>query len=126
MNTPVLRIQLRRSEDVVLARRRTRQIADHLGLDAQEQVRLATALSEVARNAVQYAGGGWVQFELRTGQDSMLVVRVEDHGPGIPHLEEVLAGRYRSSSGLGVGLIGARRLADRFTIVAPPGHGTAV
>jgi signal transduction histidine kinase len=51
---------------------------------------------------------------------------VEDHGPGIPHLEDVLAGRYRSSSGLGVGLLGARRLADRFQIVAPQGQGTSV
>ena len=126
MTTPLLRIQLRRGEDVVLARRRTRQLAEQLGLDPQEQVRLATAVSEVARNAVQYGGGGWVQFELHTGGPSHLVVRVEDQGPGIPHLEAVLGGTYRSPSGLGVGLLGARRLADRFRIESTPGRGTSV
>ena len=126
MNTPLFRIQLRRGEDVVLARRRTRQIAEHLGLDAQEQVRLATAVSEVARNAVQYAGGGWVQFELDSARESLLVVRVTDEGPGIPHLDHVLGGTYRSSTGLGVGLAGARRLVDRFGIEAPTGGGTSV
>lgn len=126
MNTPLLRIQLRRGEDVVIARRRTRQLAEHLGFDAQEQVRLATAVSEVARNAVQYAGGGWAHFELETGSESLLVVRVEDEGPGIPHLDAVLAGTYRSSSGLGLGVLGARRLTDRFSIDARPAHGTVV
>jgi signal transduction histidine kinase len=124
--TPLLRIQLRRGEDVVLARRRTRQLAEHLGLDAQEQVRLATAVSEVARNAVEYARGGWAQFELDTGGETQLVVRVEDQGPGIPHLDSVLAGTYRSSNGLGVGLLGARRLVDRFRIETTPGQGTMV
>ena len=124
--TPLLRIQLRRGEDVVLARRRTRQLAEHLGLDAQEQVRLATAVSEVARNAVEYARGGWAQFELDTGGEPHLVVRVEDQGPGIPHLDSVLAGTYRSASGLGVGMLGARRLVDRFRIESTPGQGTVV
>jgi signal transduction histidine kinase len=126
MNTPLLRLQLRRGEDVVLARRRTRQIAEHLGLDPQEQVRLATAVSEVARNAVQYAGGGWVQFELAPGSRSSLLARVEDHGPGIPHLDQVLDGTFRSSTGLGIGLSGARRLVDHFIITAPAGQGTTV
>jgi signal transduction histidine kinase len=126
MTTPLLRIQLRRGEDVVLARRRTRQMAEHLGLDPQEQVRLATAVSEVARNAVQYGGGGWAEFELATGGETLLVVRVTDHGPGIPHLDAVLGGTYRSSTGLGVGLQGARRLVDRFRVEAPPGQGTSV
>jgi signal transduction histidine kinase len=126
MTTPLLRIQLRRGEDVVLARRRTRQMAEYLGLDPQEQVRLATAVSEVARNAVQYGGGGWAEFELVAGGETLLVVRVADHGPGIPHLDAVLGGTYRSSTGLGVGLQGARRLVDRFRVEAPPGQGTSV
>ncbi len=126
MNTPLLRIRLRRGEDVVLARRRTRQISEHLGLDRREQVRLATAVSEIARNAVEYAGGGWVQFELVTDGESLLVVRIEDHGPGIPHLDQVLAGQYQSPTGLGVGLMGARRLTERFAIQSTAGQGTSV
>jgi signal transduction histidine kinase len=126
MSTPLLRIQLRGSEDVVLVRRQSRQLAAHLGLDTQEQVRLATAVSEVARNAVQYAGGGWAELELDTTEAAFLVVRVVDRGPGIPHLQSVLGGTYRSPSGLGVGLLGARRLTDRFRIESTPGQGTVV
>ena len=126
MNTPLLRIQIRRDQDVVLARRRTRQIAAHLGLDLHDQVRLATAVSEIARNAVQYGGGGWVQFELDSATPSCMVVRIEDHGPGIPHLPTVLSGLYQSPTGLGVGLLGAKRLTDRFEVRAQPGEGTSV
>ena len=126
MNTPLLRVQLRRDEDVVLARRRARQIAEHLGFDVHDQARIATAVSEIARNAVQYGGGGWAQFELETEVEPTLFIRIEDHGPGIPHLDQVLAGQYQSPTGLGVGLVGARRLTDRFTIVALPGQGTSV
>src|SRR5687768_4257105 len=118
MNTPLLKIQLRRDEDVVLARQRTRQIAAHLGFDQHDQARLATAVSEITRNAVQYGGGGWVQFSLDDDADPSLVVKVDDRGPGIPHLAEVLAGRYQSATGLGIGLAGARRLTDGFEIDA--------
>jgi signal transduction histidine kinase len=126
MTTPLLKIQLRRDEDVVLARQRAREIAAHLGLDAHDQARLATAVSEIARNAVQYAGTGWVQFEMDGGEQPSLLVRVWDAGPGIPHLDDVLAGRYQSTTGLGIGLTGAIRLTDRFTIEAPAGLGTTV
>ena len=126
MNTPLLKIQLSRDADVVLARQRARQIAAHLGFDVHDQARLATAVSELTRNAVQYAGGGWTQFELDRETEHCLVVRVWDQGPGIPHLEDVLAGRYQSTSGLGIGLGGARRLTDRFSIEAPAGEGTSV
>ena len=126
MNTPLLKIQLSRDAAVVLARQRARQIAAHLGFDVHDQARLATAVSELTRNAVQYAGGGWTQFELDRETEHCLVVRVWDQGPGIPHLEDVLAGRYQSTSGLGIGLVGARRLTDRFSIEAPAGEGTSV
>ncbi|CAN5877170.1 ATP-binding protein [soil metagenome] len=126
MNTPLLKIQLRRDEDVVLARQRTRQIAAHLGFDTHDQARIATAVSEIARNAVQYAGAGWVQFEIDGEAQPSLLVRVWDTGPGIPHLDDVLAGRYRSTTGLGIGLVGAGRLTDRFAIEAPAGQGTTV
>jgi signal transduction histidine kinase len=126
VSIPLLRLRLRNDIDVVTARQRTRQIAGHLGLDHGDQVRLATAVSEIARNAVQYAGAGWVCFELEGEARPSLIVRVEDSGPGIPHLEEVLAGRYHSRTGLGVGLTGARRLTDRFDIQAGAGRGTSV
>ena len=85
MNTPLLKIQLSRDADVVLARQRARQIAAHLGFDVHDQARLATAVSELTPNAVQYAGGGWTQFELDRETEHCLVVRVWDQGPGMPN-----------------------------------------
>jgi signal transduction histidine kinase len=121
----ILTTELRTEQDVVLARQRARQIAALLAFDGLEQTRLATAISEIARNAVQYAGGGRVTFEL-TRHPPMLLVRVSDRGPGIARLQDVLDGRYRSSTGMGLGLIGARRLADHFEIETTRDRGTTV
>jgi signal transduction histidine kinase len=121
----ILTTEIRTEQDVVLARQRARQIAALLQLDGLEQTRLATALSEIARNAVQYAGGGRVTFEL-TRHPPMLLVRVSDRGPGIARLQEVLDGRYHSSTGMGLGLVGARRLSDHFEIETGRDRGTTV
>jgi len=122
---PILTTEIRSEHDVVLARQRARQIASLLGLDAQDQTRIATAVSEIARNAYQYAGGGKVVFELGSGPPR-LQISVRDRGPGIARLADVLDGRYRSATGLGVGILGARRLSDRFTIRSAPGEGTTI
>jgi signal transduction histidine kinase/DNA-binding response OmpR family regulator len=127
MAARLLRVDLRGEADVVVARQRARQLARHLGFEAQDQARIATAISELARNAIQYAGGGRIEFELegRT-PPQLLAMRVSDEGPGIPHLATVLSGRYRSPTGMGVGLAGARRLMDQFEITAEPGQGTTI
>jgi signal transduction histidine kinase len=124
---PILTVELRTEHDVVLARQRAREIAESLGVDAQDRTRIATAVSELARNAVRYAGGGRVRF-LLDDRDSRaaLVVRVSDEGPGIEDLDAVLEGRYRSSTGMGIGIVGARRLSDSFEIESAPGRGTTV
>jgi signal transduction histidine kinase len=126
MTGDLLRVALREDRDVVVARQRARDVARHLGLDSREQIRVATAVSELARNAVQYAGGGSVHFAVALRPEPELVVRVVDRGPGIPHLDKVLAGLYQSTSGLGIGIVGARRLMDRFHISAPAGEGTTI
>jgi signal transduction histidine kinase/CheY-like chemotaxis protein len=110
-------IDIRDGQDVVLARQRTRQVAELLGFDAQDQVRLATAVSEVARNALQYAGAGRAEF---AADDRQLTVTVRDRGPGIADVRAVLDGRAG-----GAGLAGARRLVDAFDIESSPG-GTVV
>ena len=117
MNAAVLSVAIKYEPDVVAARQRARQIAAGLGFDTQEQTRIATAVSEIARNAFTYAGDGRVDFavEGRT-QPQLLVVRVADTGPGIENLQDVLDGRYRSKTGMGLGIIGARRLMDQFEI----------
>src|SRR5512138_3320706 len=119
----ILTAEIRTEPDVVLARQRARQIAALLGFDGLEQTRLATAVSEVARNAVQYAGGGRVAFEL-TRHPPALLVRVSDRGPGIANLQDLLDGHYRSSTGMGLGLLGARRLSDHFEIETGRDRGT--
>src|SRR5262249_42305062 len=114
-------------EDVVLARQRARQVAAALGFDRQDQTRIATAVSEIARNAFRYARDGKVEFRLEgVTQPQGLSIEVRDHGPGVGDLAAVLEGRYRSQTGMGVGIVGARRLMDRFTIESVPGRGTTV
>ena len=127
MSIPVLSVRVQYEHDVVAARQRTRQLAEALGFDAQQQTRLATAVSEIARNAFNYAGGGRVEFSLEGNTAPQLFsVRVIDTGPGIPHLDQILSGRYRSGTGMGLGIIGAQRLMDRFCIEAATGKGTSV
>jgi signal transduction histidine kinase/CheY-like chemotaxis protein len=111
--TTLFTLQIHYEQDVVQARQRTRELAEQLGFDVQDQARLATAVSEIARNAVQYARGGTVQFELEESPQTFLI-QVQDQGRGIPHLTDVLEGRYQSSTGMGLGITGTRRLMDSF------------
>ena len=127
MTLPLLSVVLAREYDVVAARQRARQLAALLRFDAQDQTRIATATSEIARNALRYAGSGRVEFAIE-GHDrpQALWIRVSDTGPGIAALDEILRGRYHSSTGMGLGIIGTRRLMDRFDIESAPGRGTVV
>ena len=124
---PLSSISLHFEYDLVAARRRARQIAALLGFDEQDQTRIATVASEIARNALRYGGGGRVEFGIdsRTGSQS-LTMTVSDRGPGISNLDDVLNGRYQSETGMGLGLVGARRLMDDLQINTSPGKGTTV
>lgn len=126
MTIPLLAVRLDTEHDVVLARQRARQIADQLGFDAQDRTRLTTAVSEIARNAAQYAKGGKAEFLLSEADPWQLIVRISDNGPGIPHLKDVLDGRYRSPTGMGMGIVGSRRLLDSFDIQQTRDGGTTV
>ena len=106
---------LAQERDVVSARQRARTIAEGLGFEHGDQIRIATAVSEIARNAYRYATGGEVRFDLDE-EKCELQVTVADKGTGIPHLDKVLSGRYRSTTGMGMGLIGTKRLMDGFSI----------
>ena len=121
----ILQIALRTERDVVQARQRAREVAAALGLDNQDQIRMATATSEIARNAFRYARNGKVAFALTLEHPQSLEVTVTDAGPGITNLEEILEGRYKSETGLGMGLIGTRRLMDEFDIQTTP-RGTTI
>ena len=122
--TRLLTVQIGREEDVVTARQRARQVADALGFDTHDQTRVATAVSEIARNAFRYATGGRVEFALDSSE-RVLAVTVSDAGGGIPHLPAVMNGTYESSTGMGLGIIGSRRVMDDFEVKTTP-QGTTV
>ena len=126
MNIPIFRAMLRTGADVVQSRQWARAVAAGLGFAEQDQTRIATAVSEIARNAVSYAGGGRIEFGVSdVAARHALTVRVSDSGRGIADPEAVLGGRYQSKTGLGLGIPGARRLMDDFNLDTGPG-GTTV
>ncbi len=113
----ILTLDLRFERDVVQARQRAREVASYLGFDHQEQIRIATATSEIARNAFRYATGGRVVFAASLASiPQSFQIEVTDRGKGVPQLEQVLAGRYKSQTGMGMGILGTRRLMDNFAI----------
>lgn len=122
----ILTQDIRFEHDVVSTRQRARQIAALLGFDAQDQTRIATAVSEIARNAFSYAGGGRAEFAVEDAAEPMFVVRVRDQGPGIGNLTEILDGHYRSDTGMGLGIIGVKRLMDHFLVEPNTPRGTVV
>jgi signal transduction histidine kinase len=124
----IMKVNLAAETDVVLARQRAKQIAGLVGFDLQDQTRVATAVSEIARNAWEYGKGGQVEFSLeppRSSGESGLRVVVTDQGKGITQLEAILNGTYHSPTGMGVGLSGARRLVDDLDIETG-GTGTRI
>jgi signal transduction histidine kinase/CheY-like chemotaxis protein len=124
---PIVTLAIETENDVVVVRQRARRIAELLGFERQDQTRIATSVSEIARNAFGYACGGRVEFMIdQTQAPQLFRVRVSDKGPGIANLQTILEGQYRSQSGMGLGLIGARRLMDHFKIETVPGEGTIV
>ena len=126
MTLRIMSVSIRAELDVIACRQRARQIAALCGFGLQDQARIATAVSEVARNVYNYAAPGRAEF-LIEGETTpqVLTIRIEDQGPGIAELDRILAGQYKSQTGMGIGLVGAQRLMDRFTIDTRPG-GTVV
>lgn len=117
MSLAIVNVLIERERDLVFARQRTRHVAQLLGFESQDQTRIATAVSEIARNAFRYAGGGRVEFALEgKTPPQVLLITIRDTGPGIANLQAVLDGQYRSATGMGLGIIGAKRLMDGFEI----------
>ncbi len=124
---PLLALDVRSEDDVLVVRQRTRKLAALCGFDSHEQTRIATAVTAVARNALDYAGGGSVELLVEGDPPATFTVRVRDGGPGIPDLDAVLEGRSASPSetGMGLGILGARRLMTHFELSSSP-RGTHV
>lgn len=122
---PILHFALRTERDVVQVRQKAREVAAALRLDNQDQIRMATATSEMARNAFRYALSGKVSFAVCLEPPQRFQIVVTDSGPGISNLDEIYAGRYKSETGMGMGIAGTRRLMDEFQISTSAG-GTTV
>jgi serine/threonine-protein kinase RsbT len=115
------------SDDIVAARQAGHELARDLGFSLTDVTMIATAISEVARNITSYAGFGAIRVAVsdRDGRKA-LVVRAEDHGPGIADIERALEDGYSTGRGLGLGLPGARRLMDGLIVESRPGRGTVI
>ena len=121
------RVEVRSDADVIAARQRGREIAGQLGFSATELTMIVTAISELARNIVRYAGHGEVRLKIeRNHASSGFVVIAADDGPGIVDVQKALQDGFSTSGGLGLGLPGVRRLMDDFQIESSVDKGTTV
>jgi serine/threonine-protein kinase RsbT len=121
------RLDIRVSDDVVRVRQLARALAIETGLSLVDQTKIVTAASELARNALDYGGGGWVIMEVqeKLGRRGLWLT-FEDRGPGIADIEQALKDGFTSGKGMGLGLGGAKRLSNEFSIVSKPGEGTKI
>jgi serine/threonine-protein kinase RsbT len=121
------RLEIVSEHDILTARQRGRELAEEAGFSGTDLTVLATAISEVARNIVQYAGTGEITFVVvRDGEHRGIVVVARDHGPGIPDVDLAMQDGYSTGRSLGLGLPGARRLMDEFDLDSQTGGGTTV
>ena len=120
-------VPIQTSSDVVMARQATRSAASEMGFSLVDQTKMVTAASELARNTLDYGGGGTMRLEtLNEGPRRGLRLVFEDQGPGIPDVQLALKDGFTSGGGLGLGLGGARRLVNDFDIQSKVGEGTRV
>lgn len=121
------RFDIRAEADVVALRQNVRRWAADMTFSIVDQTKLVTAASELARNAIVYGGGGSATLEMlsETVRKGLRIV-FEDNGPGIPDIELALRDGFTTGGGLGLGLGGARRLVNEFTIDSKPGQGTRI
>ncbi|MDZ8030459.1 MAG: anti-sigma regulatory factor [Nostoc sp. DedQUE08] len=120
-------INIQSSTDVILVRQAVRNLAVEIGFGLVDQTKIVTAASELARNTLDYGGGGTVKLEtLQEGRRRGLRLTFEDRGPGISDIELALKDGFTTGNGLGMGLGGAKRLADEFDIQSVVGEGTRI
>jgi serine/threonine-protein kinase RsbT len=120
-------LPLTTSDHIVIVRQAVRQRAVDLGFSLVDQTKLVTAASELARNAIQHGGGGRASIESVTdGSRRGLRLTFEDDGPGIADIDQAMRDGFSTAGGLGLGLSGAKRLANEFSLATSPGKGTRV
>ena len=118
---------IRVQSDVVLVRQAVRDWSKELGFSLVDQTKVVTAASELARNTLDYGGGGVMILDMvRDGFRRGLRITFADEGPGIPDLSLALKDGYTTGGGLGLGLSGAKRLMNEFEITSAVGQGTTI
>lgn len=126
MQVPIV-AEVMSEADIVIARVKARAVAEAMGFNYMDQTRIATAVSELARNAFQFAGKGKVTItpvDIQGRRGIQIVI--EDHGPGIKDLESAMKGGHSTGGGLGMGLSGSKKLMNEFDIKTKVGEGTIV
>lgn len=120
-------IAIRADVDIISARQRGRDLGAELGFPKSDLALIATAISELARNILTYAGDGEIEVAIDEAQGRRgLVITARDQGPGIADISLALQDGYSTSRSLGIGLPGVRRLMDEFEVTSEPGAGTVV
>lgn len=122
-----VRVPIRSERDILAARRAARQLASELGFSDIQHIEIATAISEITRNTITYAGSGeMVVRVVREGPRVGIRIVAVDEGPGIPDLGAAMSDGFSTGGGLGLGLPGAKRLMDAFQVESRVGAGTTV
>jgi serine/threonine-protein kinase RsbT len=122
-----IRVRIHADADIVTARSQGRVLAEQAGFTGSDLTVIATAISEIARNIVEYAKTGEVTLrQIHNGSRRGIIVTARDRGPGISDIELAMQDGYSTSKGIGLGLPGARRLMDEFEIESKVGKGTTV
>src|SRR5271155_380020 len=119
-------VPLASEPDIVVVRRRVREVAGQIGLSLVDQTKVITAASELARNTLIYGGGGTMQLESLNGPRLGIRLTFVDNGPGIPNIELALRDGFTTGTGLGLGLGGSKRLVHEFEVDSKAGQGTRV
>ena len=118
---------IRSDTDIVAARHLGRQMAEQVGFGRSDQALIATAISELARNVLRYAGSGTIEMQIVTKSRTRgIVVAVRDNGPGIADVELAMRDGFSTGGSLGLGLPGTKRIMDGFTLETAPGDGVRV
>lgn len=121
------RVAIQRDGDIIAARQKGRDLAAQAGFKGSDLTIIATAISEIARNIIVFAQQGEVSLRLieKAGKRGVLII-AEDHGPGIPDIEQAMRDGFSTGKSLGLGLPGAKRLMDEFEIISEVGKGTVI
>jgi len=113
-------------DDIVYARNKAKQLAEKVGFSRSDQIKIATAVSELARNIIKYARPGKIKIQVLEQPSSGIRIEAEDKGQGIKNLDEIMEGGYESKTGLGLGIVGCKRLMDNFNIRTGEYMGTTI